>query len=135
MILCPPPPPCIIKLLLHMYRLYIKAEVYTQFTVPRPQTEVTVCRIKTDAEMFNQLVSGAVGHGDASARARSLAILHNVKTRCISNQMRYISDSWHLVLSKPICQSVTTTVQVSLCHHLRFNSSRYVVCCPMVATK
>ena len=60
--------------------------------------------------MCNQLVSWATGHGDASASPHSLAIRYSLKT---SSQMRYISDLWHLVLSKPIGQSVTTMVQVT----------------------
>ena len=52
--------------------------------------------------MCNQFVSWAVGCGDASTKLHSLAIRYSLKSRCISNQTRSISDSWHLILSKPI---------------------------------
>ena len=66
--------------------------------------------------MCNQLVSWATGGGDASARLCSLVIRYSLKTRCTSNQTRCISDLWHLVSSKLIGQSVTTTVQGNIQH-------------------
>ena len=41
--------------------MYIEADVYTRFTVPRSQAEATVNRVLTDNEMCNQLVSWAAG--------------------------------------------------------------------------
>ena len=54
--------------------LYIKAEVYARFTLPRPLAEITLSRMLTDAEVFNQLVSWAAGVEARLLEPLSLAI-------------------------------------------------------------